>query len=206
MSISKAEINEKIEEGWIRCLVTFEIVGKPKEHVEQTIELYIQKILEDKAIHVIDTHKEEATELEDENEGFFSAFCEIEMLLKNVESIMHLSINLMPASIEILEPSEFSFSGLDLQNWSNDLLSRLHEIAQQVRNEKQKSTYVQKTLFSLIENFVVVLLGTGPKKAIELSKLTGIEEKKVEEILSDMKEKGHVLKEGENWILQRKEK
>ena len=206
MTLSELEINEKIEEeGALHVLVTFEVAGKPQEHVEQTLTTYIEKLKEDKSIHVLDVHREEAIELEDE-EGFFSAFAEVKMLLRDAEDLTHLSINLMPASVEILAPDRFSFEARELQNWNNDLLSSLHEIAQKMREEKQKSAYLNKNMHALLQNFVNVLLVNGPKSEEQLSRMVGVEKKGIQNVMKDLKKRGVARKEGDEWVLSEQEK
>lgn len=207
MTLSEAEINEKIEEeGALRVLVTFEVAGKPKSHVNETLTLYMDKLKEDKAIDVINIHREKAIELEDEDEGFFSAFAEVEMLLATLEDLTHLSVNLMPASVEVLAPERFDFEARDMQNWTNDLLSRLHEIAQQVRAEKQRSAHMNKNMRALMQNLVRILLLNGPKSEEELSRLTGIESTVISRVMEDMQKQEVASKEGDKWVIQEKAK
>lgn len=207
MTLSEAEINEKIEEeGAVRVLVTFEVAGKPKSHVDETLTLYTDKLKEDKAVNVLDIHREKAIELEDEDEGFFSAFAEVEMLLADLEDLTHISVNLMPASVEVLAPEKFSFEARDMQNWTNDLLSRLHEIAQQVRTEKQRAAHLNKNMRALMQNLVRILLINGPKTEQELSRLTGIESKVIQRVMKDMQEQQTARKEDDKWVLHEKEK
>lgn len=201
MTLSDAEITERIqEEGALRSLITFEVAGKPKQHVEQTLSTYIDKLKEDKALDVLDVHREDAIELEDED-GFFSAFSEVEMLLPDLESLTHLCVNLMPASVEILEPDEFRFAARNVQNWSNDLLSRLHEIAQQLRSERQKTNYLNKNIHALLQNMITILLANGPKDDAMLSKLTGVEQEKLTGVLESLREQEIISKEEDQWIL-----
>ena len=206
MTLSEAQINEKIqEEGAIRVLATFEVAGKPKKHVEETLTTYIDKLKEDEAIDVLNVHREKAVELEDE-ESFFSAFAEVEMLLAELEDLLHLCINLMPASVEILAPDYFEFEARELQNWNNDLLSRLHEIAQTVRTERQKAAYLNKNIHGLLINFVHVLLVSGPKGKEELARMTGVDAQGMDKLLNDMKEQELVREEDGKWVLHKQQK
>ena len=206
MSLTEEEITERIQEdGALRSLITFEVAGKPQEHVEQTLDTYIEKLREDKALDVLDVHKEDAIELEDE-EGFFSAFAEVEMLVPDLESLTHLCVNLMPASVEILAPDEFRFQARDVQNWSNDLLSRLHEIAQQLRAERQKNRYLNKNTQNLLQNMITILLANGPKDDEMLARLTGVKQEKIAQLLEQLDEQDIISKEGDKWILNSSQK
>jgi hypothetical protein len=205
MKLSKAEINERVEEGALHILVTFEVAGKPKKHVEETLSIYIKKLDEDKSITVLNVHKEAANELEEE-EGYFSAFAEVEMLIKDLEDLLHLCINLMPASVEILAPDNFSFEAREMQNWSNDLLSRLHEIAQNMRVETQKSAYLNNSMRALLQNFIHVLLVSGPKNEEQLTRMTGVEPTSIKKILEELKDKKILTQEKDTWMIHEPQK
>ena len=64
------EIRTKIDEGWIRSIVIIEMVGKPKEHVEETLRSYMSTIKEDKDLAVLKEDYAETVEKED----FFNWF------------------------------------------------------------------------------------------------------------------------------------
>lgn len=201
MALSKREIRHKVEdEGAIHVLITFEMVGKPKEHVDKTLQIYIEKLEEDPNVEMINKHTGETIELEEE-EGFFSSFCEVEMLIPNIESLTSINVNLMPASVEVLAPDEFRFTGRQVMNWQNDLLARLHEISQNLREERQKVAYMAKNTQALIQNMITILLSSGPKSSDQLSKLSGIEKGRLEKVLEEIKKQEVIKKEEGSWQL-----
>ena len=51
--LTEAQIKEQLSEGWLRVLITFELVGKPREHIEATIKSYLANIKQDKRIKAI---------------------------------------------------------------------------------------------------------------------------------------------------------
>ena len=38
------DVKEKLDEGYIQSRVVVEVIGKPKEHVEKTMQEYVDKI------------------------------------------------------------------------------------------------------------------------------------------------------------------
>src|SRR5687767_13589124 len=96
-----SQIREHIAKGWIRAIITFEVVGKPKEHVERSLGEYIDNVKKDERVIFLKEDREEAIEHED---GMFSTFSESEMLVKGLDTFTWLCINFSPASIEVLEP------------------------------------------------------------------------------------------------------
>lgn len=205
MMLSKNEIEERIDEGAIRCLVTLEVAGKPKKHVEKSLSTYVSQIENEKHLDVLELEQEEAIELEDDD-GYFSAFAEIELLVPQLEGVTQLAFNFTPASIEILEPEDFHIEARDLQNWLNDILSQLHTVALELRGERQKATHLNQSLMRLMQNFVTVLLTSGSKDTETLTRMTGLAVEPLEKLLERLKEDGIVSEEDGTWTLNSPEK
>ena len=119
--MKESHIREHLQKGWIRCIVTFEIVGKPAKHVETALAGFLDNIKKDHRIAII---QEEILPPEEMEDGMFSAIAEEEILVKNLETLTWLSINFSPASIEILEPTELEVQSRDITNWLNDSFSK----------------------------------------------------------------------------------
>lgn len=134
------EIKEKIDSGYLRINIIFEVVGKPKEHVEKTIKVYIENIKKEEDLHIL---KEEYEPAEDAGEELFSTIAELEMLVSSFEKLTWLCINFSPASVEILEPAKLTIEQKEITHWLNDLLSKLHEIGM-----------VQKTVRSQVDGLI----------------------------------------------------
>lgn len=201
MSLSKKEIEEKLDQGEIQCIITLQVVGKPKEHVEDSMEKYLDLVDKEKAITVINIEEGDAEELEEED-GFFSAFAEIEMLVPGVDALTQIAFNLSPANIEILEPQEFEFAGRHLQLWLNDLLTRIHEVGTGLRGERQRAAHFSKALLQISKNFISVLLASGAKDEAALARMTGLEGQPLQRALEKMQEDGTISKDGEKWTLK----
>ena len=68
----------------------FEVIGRPKEHVESTIKAYIENIKTDEEIKV---NKEEYEAVEEVEDDMFSAICEVELDVANIEKLTWLCMN-----------------------------------------------------------------------------------------------------------------
>lgn len=187
--LSEGEVRQKLREGWIRVILTFEIAGKPKEHVEKSLEAYLLNIKGDPRIGAI---KEEPGETEEQEEGIFSAFAELEAVIEDLETLTWISINFMPAAIEVLEPDTLSFAARELTNWYNDLLAKLHETSNVLREERAVNHHLTQSLNALIKNAILAALRDGRKSGEELASITGIKEKQLEPFLKHLTEKGQV--------------
>jgi len=101
-----------------------EVVGFPKDHVEETTKKIIDNIeKEEKDIRLINAQIADAKE----SKGMFSTFAEIEVDVKDFEALIHFCFFYMPASVEIIEPDKFNIPQTELTNLLNDLLAKLHQ-------------------------------------------------------------------------------
>jgi hypothetical protein len=189
------DAKKKLQQGWIHALVTFEVIGKPKEHVEKSLKDFLEAVKKNDGIEFLEQHVEDATK--NEKDDFYSTFAEVDMLMQNIETMTWLAMNFTPASIEVIEPSSFKFTALDLQNWLNDLLSKLHTIGIGYKQQSSKAEYLKKNLVSLINNTIIMSLARKPKKLSELSKDTTLAENALKQHLEKLvKDKKVVEKKG----------
>jgi hypothetical protein len=188
-----SQIREHISKGWVRALITFEVVGKPKKHIEQALAEYIDNIKKDERIIMLKEEREDAIEHED---GMFSTFSECEMLAKGLETFTWLCINFSPASIEILEPEELRIEERELTNWLNDLLSMVHEIGTNYRSVKSAKDHLTVALNELIKNSIMLSLKSGPLDEKALAAGIGIEATQLAPFLKFLVEKQRIQKNG----------
>jgi hypothetical protein len=187
--MKESQVREYLTKGWIRAIVTFEIVGKPKEHIDQALTGYLDNIKQDHRIVFLKEDREEAMAHDD---GMFSSFCETEMLIQNLETFTWLCINFSPASIEIIEPDEIVVQSREVTNWLNDLLSKVHEIGTNYRSHKAANEHLSIAMNQLIQNIILLTLRTGTKTLKDLERETGILEEQLEPFLTHLTAKGEL--------------
>lgn len=196
--MAKETPKDKIQKGWIHVLVTFEILGKPAEYVESSLKVFIESIKKDDRVDVMEERVEKAIENKD---GFFSAFAEINMLVKNLDTLTWLCINYTPASVEVIEPTEFVFKAVDLQGWINDLLATLHDISMKYKVTIQENAYLRTNLGTLLSNVILLSLARSPKKLPELSKDTSITEEALKSHIDKLLKDKKIKKKGGTYFL-----
>jgi hypothetical protein len=103
--------------------------------------------------------------------------------------------------IEIVEPEKLTLEAREVNNWYNDLLAKLHETSNILREERAvnkhlttASTLSSRTRFSLLS------LATE-RRARELQKATGIAEQQLEPFLKNLVEKKKLRLSGEKYVL-----
>jgi hypothetical protein len=188
--MKESQVREHLQKGWIKAIITFEVVGKPAKHVEQALMQYLDNIKKDHRIVVLHEEREEPLEHED---GMFSTFCEVEALVQDLETFTWLCINFSPASIEILEPDMIEADARNLTNWLNDLLAKIHEIGSNHRTQRNATEHLTVAMNQLIQNAVLLSLKTGRKTEKELEADTGIYQVQLEPFVKHLLDKALII-------------
>lgn len=187
--MKESQVREHISKGWIRAIVTFEIVGKPAKHVEESLTGYIDNIKKDDRIIVLRDEREHSQKVDN---GLYSAISEIEAIFKNLETLTWLAINFSPASIEIIAPDDFDIPSRDITNWLNDLLANLHEVSGTMRAHKNSADHLTVAINQLIQNAVLLATRQGPKNAQEIGDAIGVGHEQLAPFLQRLREKGRL--------------
>lgn len=116
------DAKEKIREGWIHLNAIIEVLGKPKEYVDEILHGIEDHMRKDKSMGVISANYAEPKE----QETMFSAFVEMEMIVKDLNILQGFIFDYMPSSVEIISPTELRCSLYDANSLFNDLASKLH--------------------------------------------------------------------------------
>jgi len=139
-----------MEEQKVLANVVLEIVGAPKNHVDNTLELVVKKIKEQKGIKI--THQEigsaENMELGDVK-NLFSAFVELEIEFDSIMRVLSFCFDFMPSSIEIMKPENLNLDFGKLSSFLNDLLAQLHRYDMALKNVNAKNILLQRDLDKL---------------------------------------------------------
>ena len=120
-----------MKEQKIRAVFVFEMLGRPPEHLKQTLEEFVNKLetiqgikIEGKTIHnAKPIEKKEGEKIED----LFTTFAEVEILADNFNALSLIIFNMLPAHVDIIEPSDLNFSNFDLSNLLSELTVKLHK-------------------------------------------------------------------------------
>lgn len=124
--LDEREIRDKLTHGWLHAHLIFEVIGKPAEHIENSLGMLLEKISKEKNLYVIEKKIHEAKQI-DQTKDVFSTFSEVEILVNNLSKIIDIIFDYMPSSIEIVEPTNFTFKIEDANALLNDLAARLHQ-------------------------------------------------------------------------------
>jgi len=196
-----ANIQEKLDKGYIQSRIILEMIGKPKEHVDDTLKKYVEHIKKSSDIELLNQNFVEAKESED-NKGFWTAFVELELLTKNITALTGFCFDYMPSSIEIIAPAELRIKGAQLSNIINDLQGKLHKLDMMVKQLDNENHFLKRNTFFLATNIVSILLKAEVKNLKDLSRLSGMSEEDMNGFLEKLIKQKFVKKEGDSyaWI------
>jgi len=133
----------------IKAFMIIEVIGKPPEHLIETLEEISRQIDSEKGVKIITKNVKEPIELKDAKK-FYTTFAEIEFEVEEVMQIALLMFKYMPSHIEIIEPGTINFTNTDLCEVLNEITRRMHAYDEVVRVFQNEKDILEKKLKELI--------------------------------------------------------
>lgn len=143
--------NEFEDVKGIKVLMIIEVIGRPPEHLTETLDNLIEQIDSENGVRVMNKKINEPILMKDEKD-FYTSFAEIEVEAEEIMNVVGLMFKYMPSHVEIIHPE---FIALKNNSWSdilNELTRRLHgydEVARIIQFEK---SVLEKKLREALEN------------------------------------------------------
>ncbi len=119
-----------------------EILGSPKDHVENTAKILLDKVKERKEIELLKSFISDTKQVKQ----FWSCFVEIEIRLENLDKLIGFCFDFMPSSIDILEPSSLEINAREINGFVNDLMARLHRYDMFLKNLRAHAIMLQEEI------------------------------------------------------------
>lgn len=178
-------------EQQIRFRTIIEILGKPKEHVEESLKKYVEQIKNDGNFMLL---KEDYVPAEQKGK-LFSTFAELEIVSKSLPAMIGFCFDYMPSTMEIIKPEELKLKMTDLSSMLIDLQARLHKVDMVAKSFKIENDFIKRNMNALTRNLVLLLLKSKNLNLQDLSKFTGINEKELEPFLETLIKDNKIKKE-----------
>lgn len=156
----------------IRSLFIFEMLGKPAEHLTETLNKLIDQLDGNKDLEVVrrevhdpklveddETIQNKIEKLERENfikQGLYSTFAEVEVVTEDLNIVMAIVLNMLPAHVEILEPSELTLTNNNMSGLMTELTVKMHkydEVTKVLMLEKEYLLKQMKEMEDKLNNF-----------------------------------------------------
>jgi membrane protein insertase Oxa1/YidC/SpoIIIJ len=145
MSLNKKEQETK----GIRSTIILEIIGKPPEHLIETLEEIIKKIDEEKGVRVIDKKINEPILMKD-NKEFYTTFAEVNIEVEEISYLAIIMFKYMPAHVEVIEPELIALTNNGWTDILSELTRRLHGYDEIARILQIQNSQMQKKLQELL--------------------------------------------------------
>jgi len=128
------EVREKIQKGWIHSKMWFDVLAITKEAADESLKNHIEKIKKIENCVVVREDFKEAIEVEKplpNVEKAYSKAAEIEVLTKDIETLMTITIFFAPSAVEVIEPESLKVGAATIQTIMNTVADLLHRFASQ---------------------------------------------------------------------------
>ncbi len=150
------------EEKGINALFILEIIGKPKEHLIETLNKIIDQIDKEKGISIRRKEIKEPVLMKDkigimnkekvQQKDFYTTFAEIEVEVEDILYLVILMFKYMPSHIEITSPEFIVLSNTGWNDILNELTRRLHGYDEIARIMQVEKNILEKRLRETLEN------------------------------------------------------
>lgn len=134
----------------IKATLIFEVIGKPPEHLTETLKDIISKVDEEKGASVKNKKLNDPVLMKDSKE-FYSCFAEVEVEVKEIINLAFIIFRYMPAHVEIASPESISLSNNGWNDILGEMVRRLHGYDEVTRIVQTEKTILEKKLKDLID-------------------------------------------------------
>jgi hypothetical protein len=135
-------------ENKIISILMVEVLGRPKEHLIETLKEIFKKMGEEKGVEVKDFDIKEPTLVKDQKD-LFTTFGEVEVTTNNFSALSILMFKYMPSHIEIVEPENLKISNNSLADVMSEITRRLHGYDEMARVMQAKEKMMQNEIDKL---------------------------------------------------------
>jgi hypothetical protein len=143
--MKNSEIKKHIEEGWIQALFTMQVQGNDDKGVDRTLRKQIDDIF--KLGKEIEARISKA-DLVEESKNWYSQYAEVEILLKDPDTIFDILLDYMISSIEIIAPKDLIIKSKTHQDRLNDLALKFRETEKAVLYLSARNKILERKLES----------------------------------------------------------
>ncbi len=111
----------------IKTILIFELLGRPPEHLKETLSGLIDKVAKDEGVKIVERKISEPKKVEKAQQDLYTTFAEVGADFRDLKSLMSVAFAYMPSHIEILSPAELNMKNFELNSFMNDLVLKMHQ-------------------------------------------------------------------------------
>jgi len=118
----------------IKAAFIFEMLGRPADHLKKTLVEFVDKLETIPSVKIENKTVHEPKPVEEENvKDLFTTFAEVEVSVEGFSALSAIIFNLLPAHVEIIEPTNLNFANDELSNFLSDLTVKIHKYDELVK-------------------------------------------------------------------------
>ena len=138
------------EDGGIRAEMIIEVIGRPPEHLIETLTKIVEEIDKEKGVKILRKKVNEPQQIKDQQD-FYTTFAEIEVEAEEILYLVMLMFKYMPAHIEVITPEVVALTNNGWNEILNELTRRLHGYDEVARVLQIEKSVLEKRLKDLLE-------------------------------------------------------
>ena len=130
--IEKPVADEKVEQGWLRIWLVFELLAVSEAKANEAMQEHIKKLDNDSRIKVYKKQLSDIKKIEKPLKGVkegFSLTADIELVVQNFDNIVQIVLEYGPSSIEVLDPKNIKMGMGEAQGVLNSISQMMHRFA-----------------------------------------------------------------------------
>lgn len=130
--VDEKEIKKKVKEGWIHARMWFEVLALTKEAADASLKQHVEKLEKFPDITIIRKQFMKVKKVKKPFKNLEEAYSKVvktEVLVKNIEALVYVTIMYGPSAVELIEPLEFKLSIATVQSIVNTFADLVHRFA-----------------------------------------------------------------------------
>jgi len=130
----------------LKAKIIIELMGSPKEHIEKTMKLVMDKLDKEEKVKILsfETHEPTEVKIQENLPALWSSFSDVDISLEGLDALIQLMFFYMPSSIEIYEPEKIEFDLGEINNFLNDISARLHQYDMTIKSLNAQQELMRK--------------------------------------------------------------
>lgn len=149
------------DEKKIASVLILEIIGRPKEHLVETLKNIIEQIGKEPRTSVKEYNIKEPVTMKDRDD-FFTTFAEVEVEVEGIIDLVILMFKYMPAHIDILTPELIALTNNGWADILSEITRRLHAYEEVVRVSQVEKNILENKLKEILDK-----VGKGELKVVK---------------------------------------
>ena len=123
---------KKLKEGWIRSIMSIEVLAVTEEAAKKALEKHVEKMEREDKTLIVKKHFHDVMKVEKPLPNVpvaYSYVVELDVLTENFDKAAYLVMTYAPSSIEIIEPDHIRMDSGEAQGILNSIAEMLHKFA-----------------------------------------------------------------------------